>query len=506
MKPNVPGLVFAACLGCGAPAAPAPCVPQTVAPAATAQVLSPPAPAASPPAAPDAATPAAPAPPATFDLAAIDDYIARQMPARGYVGLSVAIVKDGVVVLDKGYGQSHLAPDLPVQADTPFLIGSITKQFVAAVVLLLADEKKLSLSDKVARYFPDLTRATDITLYDLMTHVSGYPDDYPLDFVDREMKEPIAPDESIARFAKRSLDFEPRTRFSYSSTGYKILGRVIEKVTGKRLGAVLEERVFRPVGMAHSSYLPKVGAAGLPTGYTSFAMGPPEEAEPEGQGWLFGSSGIYAPAGDIARWSLALMSGKVLAPATQKVFSTPRRLADGRVTTYACGIGTSTNRWGDEVLAHGGGDSGFRGAEWMLPRTRSAVVVLSNRDDVDPWALVTDIVTLLNKVHVPPPLKVAGPPAEDVARDLFAAIQSGRIDRSRLGEDFDVFLTDGKLQGAAARLRRLGTPTGIRVEGAHERGGMEACTVHFTFATTKLGAVMYRSADGKVQQFMIEQL
>jgi CubicO group peptidase (beta-lactamase class C family) len=274
---------------------------------------------------------------------------------------------------------------------------------------------------------------------------------------------------------------------------------------GKPLGAVIEERIFRPVGMAHSSYLPKAGVAGLPTGYTSFAMGPPEEAEPEGQGWLFGSSGIYASAGDIARWSLALMSGKVLAPATYKLFGTPRRLADGRVTNYACGIGTSTNRAGDEVLAHGGGDSGFRGAEWMLPRTRSAVVVLSNRDDVDPWALLTDITTLLNKEHVPPPLKVAGPPAEDVARSLFAAMQSGQIDRSRLGEEFNVFLTDGRLQGAAARLRPLGTPTGIHVEGAHERGGMEACTVHFTFATTKLDAVMYRSVDGKVQQFVVEK-
>ncbi len=507
MKWNVPCLLFTACIGCGAPAMPAPCTPQPVAPPATALPLSPPAPAVVPPSAPNTASnPSAPAPPATFDLAAIDDYIARQMPARGYVGLSVAVMKDGVIVLDKGYGHSHLAPDVPMQADTPVLTGSITKQFVAATVLLLADEKRLSLSDKVAKYFPDLTRAADITLCDLMTHVSGYPDDYPLDFVDREMKEPIAPDESIARFAKRPLDFEPRTRFSYSSTGYKILGRVIEKVTGKRLGAVLEERIFRPVGMTHSSYLPKAGAAGLPTGYTSFAMGPPEEAEPEGQGWLFGSSGIYAPAGDIARWSLALMSGKVLAPATYKLFSTPRRLADGRVTTYACGIGTSTNRAGDEVLSHGGGDSGFRGAEWMLPRTRSAVVVLSNRDDADPWALLTDIVTLLNKEHVPPPLKVAGPPAEDVARDLFAAMQSGQVDRTRLGEDFNVFLTDAKLQGAAARLRPLGTPTAVRVEGAHERGGMEACTVHFTFPTTKLDAVMYRSVDGKVQQFLIERL
>lgn len=504
MRARLLVVFLAACVGCGAPPTPAPCTPQAVAPAASTQPTPGPAPVVAPTPGADS-TPSPPAPPTTFDLAAIDDYIARQMPARGYVGLSVAIVKDGAIVLDKGYGHSHLAPDVPVQADTPFLIGSITKQLVAAIVLLLADEKKLSLSDKVAKYFPDLTRAADITLYDLMTHVSGYRDDYPLDFVDREMSQPITPDEAIARYAKRPLDFEPRTRFSYSSTGYKILGRVIERVTGKPLGAVLEERIFRPAGMLHSSYLPKPGAPGLPTGYTSFAMGPPEEAEPEGQGWLFGSSGIYAPAGDIARWSLALMSGKVLVPASYELFGRPRRLADGRVTTYGCGIETSTNRAGDEVLAHGGGDSGFRGAEWMIPRTRSAVVVLSNRDDVDPWALLTDIARLLSKEHVPPPPRIAGPPAEDVARDLFAAMESGKIDRGRLGEDFNVFLTDAKLQAAAGRLHALGPPTGIRVDGVHERGGMEGCTVHFTFATTKLDAVMYRSVDGKVQQFLMTQ-
>ena len=121
-----------------------------------------------------------PAPPATFDVAAIDAYIAAQMAPRGFVGLSVAIAKDGVLVLDKGYGQSRLAPDVPVTADTPFEIASITKQFVSSMVLLLAEEKKLSLDDKVAKYFPDLTRASDITLYDLMTHVSGYRDSGPL--------------------------------------------------------------------------------------------------------------------------------------------------------------------------------------------------------------------------------------------------------------------------------------------------------------------------------------
>jgi D-alanyl-D-alanine carboxypeptidase len=500
MKLRVAHLLFAVCLGCGATGTAPPSTPclaraqvssardSSVAVASTAPSAS--------------AEPPPPTLPGTFDVAAIDAYLMRQVTTQGFVGLSVAIVKDGVVVLDKGYGRSRLSPDAPVQADTPFLIGSITKQFVAAMLLRLAGEKKLSLEDKVAKYFPDLTRAGDITLYDLMTHVSGYRDDYPLDFLDEEMKRPIAVDESINRYAQQPLDFEPRTRFSYSSTGYKILGRVIEKVTREPLGKVLEERVFSPLGMTHSSYMPRPDALGLARGYTSFALGPPEPAEPEADGWHFGASGIYAPAGDIAKWNLALMSGKVLGPEAFKTFVTPRHLSDGRPTSYACGIITGMKA-GEETLQHSGGDSGFLAWSYLLPRTRSAVVVLSNRDDVPPWDLVTDLVALINKEHHAPLLKVSGPPAEDVARAVFEAVQSGRVDRDRFGADFNLFLTDARLLAASARLRPLGAPTDVQVEGTKERGGMEEAVVHFTFGAKKLQALMSRTVDGKVQQFLI---
>jgi CubicO group peptidase (beta-lactamase class C family) len=322
MKPRVPFALFMALLGCAAStvappvAVPAPCLGQS----------SPAASAASAPGSSSAlaATPfrALPIAPATFDVPAIDEYLARRVATGGFVGLSVAIVKNGALVLEKGYGHREL-PDVPVQTETPFLVGSITKQFVSAVVLQLASEKKLSVDEKVATYYPDLTRAKEITLYDLMTHVSGYRDYYPLDFVDREMTQPITTDEVIARYAKRPLDFEPRTRFSYSSTGYKILGRVIEKITGKPLGVVLRERILRPLGMAHSSYLPPQATPELARGYTSFALGLAEAATPEAQGWLFADSGLYAPAGDIARWDVALMSGRVLGPEAYEVLQRP---------------------------------------------------------------------------------------------------------------------------------------------------------------------------------------
>ena len=173
------------------------------------------------------AKPAEPAPkskpPESFDVAAIDAYVAAQVQEKGYVGLSLAIARDGQIVFAKGYGKSSLEPPADVGVDTPFAIGSITKQFTCACIFLLAEEGKLSVQDPVAKYYPNLTRAADITLYDLMSHVSGYPDYYPLDFVDRRMLKPIDVDKLIQEYAGGKLDFDPRTRWSYSNTGYMIL-------------------------------------------------------------------------------------------------------------------------------------------------------------------------------------------------------------------------------------------------------------------------------------------
>jgi CubicO group peptidase (beta-lactamase class C family) len=137
---------------------------------------------------------------------------------HGYPGLSLAIVRDGKLVLAKGYGKRSLEDGDPVEPETMFSVGSVTKQFTCASVLLLAEDGKLSVDDKVAKYFPELTRAGDVTLLDLMSHTSGYPDFYPLDFVDRRLHNPIAPDALLAQYGGGKLDFEPRARATRTAT------------------------------------------------------------------------------------------------------------------------------------------------------------------------------------------------------------------------------------------------------------------------------------------------
>jgi CubicO group peptidase (beta-lactamase class C family) len=444
-------------------------------------------------------------PPEAFDLKAIDAYVASQLPPKGFVGLSVAIARDGKIVFAKGYGKRSIEPPEPVEVDTPFAIGSITKQFVCACVLLLAEDGKLSVQEPVAKYYPDLTLANGVTLYDLMTHVSGYPDYYPLDFVDRRMLKPSPVDAVIAEYAKGKLDFEPRTCWSYSNTGFLILGRVVERVSGEPLAKFLERRILHPVGMTHTYFEPGKDVPGLARGYTSFALGTPEPATLESSGWIHAAGGMYASASDLARWDLALVGGKVLKPESYRQMTTPRVLASGKKTNYGCGLGF-TEQDGETALRHGGAVSGFLAYNTAIPRIKAAVVVLANTDHVSPSKLQTELVGLVLKDQSeregPAVPKIHGPPAKEAAIDFLHQMQSGSVERAKLGDEFNWYLNDERVRAGGGRLKDLGEPEKIEVVNTAERGGMEVARVRFVFKKATVIGSMYRTPDGKIQQIL----
>jgi CubicO group peptidase (beta-lactamase class C family) len=453
-------------------------------------------------------SPEAPKPPKQFDLAAIDAYVAAQVQHQGYVGLSLAILRDGKIIFAKGYGKRSLEPPAPVETDTSFAIGSITKQFTCACILLLAEEGKLSVRDPVAKYFPLLSRAKDVTLYDLMTHVSGYADYYPLDFVDRRMLQPITPDQLIKEYAGGKLDFDPRTRWSYSNTGYTILGRVVEKVSKEPLGTFLQRRILKRLNMEHSFFEPAADVPGLAKGYTSFALGPPEPATLEAGGWIYAAGGLYTSASDLARWDLALADGKVLNSESYRLMTTPTPMASGKVADYGCGLAIS-RRDGELVLRHSGAVSGFLAFNALVPRTQSAVVLLANAEHGNPGAVHSTLLNLLLKDQAdndgPAVPKVKGPAPEEVTRDFLHQMQAGTVDRAKLGEEFSHYLTQERIRAAAGRLKALGEPEKVEVVGVAERGGMEVARIRLTFKSAVVGGALYRTPDGKVQQLLFHK-
>ena len=225
-----------------------------------------------------------------LDPKELDDYFADQLSRKPFVGISVAVAQGGKITFCKGYGYASKETKRPVDKDTRFAIASVTKEFTAACILLLSEEGKLSIDDPVAKYFPDLTRAQDVRLRDLLNMVSGYRDYYPLDFLTREMTQPTTPDAVINEYAKQPLDFEPGTRWSYSNTNYFILGRVVEKVSGKSYEDFLQERILRPLGMTHSGFESDPGSSEAAIGYGSFSGLDPQRVSPEPAGWMFSAA------------------------------------------------------------------------------------------------------------------------------------------------------------------------------------------------------------------------
>jgi len=446
------------------------------------------------------AAPAEHKPPATFGLSAIDAYLAAVVKEDHRVGLSVAILKDGRLVFAKGYGRRS-QDGRPVGTNTLFAIGSVSKQFTCACILLLAEEGKLSVQDTVAKYYPQLTRAQDITLLDLMNHVSGYPDYYPLDFVDRRMAAAIDPDELLRRYAGGKLDFEPGMKWSYSNTGYILLGRVVEKVSGESFGSFLQRHILQPLDLTNTVYEAKANDPRLAQGFTTFALSAAQPVAPEASGWLGGAGAIYSTPSDLARWDLALMEGRLLKPESFALMTTSRRLEDGKMTEYGCGVSVRTQA-GWPVVSHNGAVSGFNTWNAMVPSTRSAVIMTCNLDG-GLGALPGQIFALLlqDPVQVP---RVQGPAVTNQVQALFTQLRRGRIDRSLLGEEFNLFLTDQKVTAAAARLKPYRTLKRTEVTNTHERGGMEVTTTLLRFNNGTLRVLMYRRPNGKVEQFFVD--
>jgi D-alanyl-D-alanine carboxypeptidase len=470
-------------------------------------------------ASPYSAAPPAVQTPAAMTPGALASAIEQELSRRGGVGATVAVVENGRVILARGFGRRSLDSPAAVDDDTLFGFGSVTKQFTAAAALLLAERGQLSVEDRVAKYYPELTRASDITILDLMNHVSGYTDYYPLDFVDRRMLAPIAPDDLLRRYAGAPLDFDPGTRWSYSNTGFVLLGRIVERASGQPLGTFFRENIFTPLGMSHTLYEPAADDARVARGYTSFALAPLTRATREGPGWVGPAGGIYSTAADVARWDVALMDGRVLKPGSWKLMSTPRLLANGRSSNYGCGLSVGT-RDNLTVFTHGGAVSGFIARNTFIPQTRSAVVVAINDEDsplanaivdralaaVMPAKAATLPVTTgpssarEDRGAVP---RIDGPEPGAKAAALFTSLQSGALDRGALGAEYSVFATADKVRAASRALKAFGAPTDVAVRSVGERGGMEVSSVRLTFAAGALDALMYRSPDGKVQEFLL---
>jgi CubicO group peptidase (beta-lactamase class C family) len=294
---------------------------------------------------------------------AMDQSVQAWVDDGSFMG-SVLVMQNGQILLDKGYGFADIAHAVPNTPRTAYRIGSITKQFTAASILLLQERGKLNINAPVKTYLPDAPAAWDhITLYNLLTHTSGLVRDADPDGTG------TGPEHLMAALHDKPLLFAPGDGYSYSNAGYEVLGLIVEKVSGQTYGDFVHDNLFAPAGMTASAFKPKADPH-LAVGYDSGAQGPVPVPETTYAG-LYTAGGIVSTTHDLALWQSALVSGKVLSPASLKLMATPFK--DG----YGTGL-EITSPYGHLDIGHGGLVHGFATQEHYEPDDRLSIIVLGN--------------------------------------------------------------------------------------------------------------------------------
>jgi CubicO group peptidase (beta-lactamase class C family) len=323
----------------------------------------------------------------------MDQIVQSYVANHQFMG-SVLVARGGQLLLNKGYGFANLEWDIPNSPSAKFRLGSVTKQFTAASILLLEEHGKLRVGDPVKKYLPDAPAAWDkITIFYLLTHTSGIPNF--TSFPDYPKLEPFttSTEQLVARFRDKSLDFQPGEKWSYSNSGYVLLTYLIEKITGESYERFVRDNIFTPLGMKDSGY--DSNSAVIPHRASGYMRG---KNGFENAGFINmtvpqGAGALYSTTEDLLKWEQGLFGGKVLQAPSLAKMTTPFK------DNYAFGLQIES-AGGHRVIEHGGGIEGFNTELAYYPDDKLTVAVLAN----------------LN-----------GPAAGDIARKLGAVAHGERI-------------------------------------------------------------------------------
>jgi CubicO group peptidase (beta-lactamase class C family) len=309
------------------------------------------------------------------------DACVHGMMARHHIpGVSIAVVKDGKVVMAKGYGQANIELDAAATADTVYQLASVTKTFTSAAVMLLARDGKLALEDRINERLPDLPEAwKDVTVRHLLTHTSGIKSYTSVKDFHKWLRKDFTPREILDLVAKEPLEFAPGEKWNYSNTGYFLLGMLIEKVSGKPYAEFMAERIFRPLGMTHTRANDL--RAIVPNRAQGYEWDGKElrNGEYTSPSQPFAAGMLLSSVNDLVKWDAALANHTLLDEATLDRMWKPTPLARGGDASYGYGWQTSRVN-GHREVSHGGGIPGFSTELARFPDDKLTVIVLTNAE------------------------------------------------------------------------------------------------------------------------------
>ena len=326
-------------------------------------------------------------------------------------GCAVGVSRGGTVLLERGYGMADLESGRPITPETIFESGSVAKQFVAATVVVLAQQGKLSLDDPLRRHLPELPAWADsITLRQMLGHTSGLRDQWTLfDIQGRPLGQVAHSLRDVLELAQRQqrLNFAPGTQWLYSNMGYILAGLVIQRVSGDSLAVATQRLITGPLGLTHTGWrtdfrtvVPGRAPAYSPSPDGSFRLDMPFSL-------VYGSGGMLTTIGDWLKWNDALTADRVGGNGTAALLATPARLPDGRSTGYGLGLGVADIGGGVVEIGHGGSTGGYRTYLARYPASGLSVAVMCNRGDANTTQLARS--TARAFLGVAAPAAPAGP-------------------------------------------------------------------------------------------------
>ena len=432
----------------------------------------------------------------------IDDIANQVLKTTGVPSASVAVVQDGKIAYLQAYGAAKLDPNTPATPQMRYSIGSISKQFTAAAILLLAEEGKLSLDDPVSKYVPGLTSGDQITIRQLLSHTSGYQDYWPQDYLMPPMRKPATAQYIMDTWAKKPLDFDPDTKWQYSNTNYVIAGVIVEKVSGQPLMRFLQQNVFTPLDMksVYNTDVAKLGDTDA-AGYIRYALGPLRPAPKEGAGWMFAAGELAMPGYDLALWNISMMNRSLLAADSYKRMFDSVKLKDGSDTHYGLGVFVAP-RMGHASIEHSGEVSGFVSENIVFPDDKAAIVVLTNQD-ASPAA--SAIARQLAPIVLGLDTQLSAQ-AEAQALTIFKGLQQGQIDRTLFTDNCNAYFDQQALDDFSSSLRPLGVPATFHQTSESLRGGMTFHSFNVTFKDSPqtLSVTTFTMPDtGKLEQYLV---
>lgn len=370
-------------------------------------------------------------------------------------GCAVGVSRHGQVLVNRVYGMADLERGIALTPETPFDVGSVTKQFVAASILLLAEEGRLSLSDDVRRHIPELPDyGHTITIDHLLTHTSGVRDWTWLSSVTEAREGPLP---LILR--QRALNFAPGEEWSYSNSGYELLREVVRRVSGQPLAEFMRTRLFEPLGMRSTRYASDVREV------PNAALGYEKQGEQWRPDMLLGNrrggGGVFSTAGDLLIWNDALTRNRLGAFVSEKL-QEPARLRNGRRLDYARGLMLDDD---GEIVWHSGDAAAYNAVLARLPREGVSLAVLCNAGQVsDDGNYEVGIINLLAAAPSSP--AAAAPAAVEVAAADLAG-RAGLFFNERTGDPLRLVVNEGRLRIAggpalvALASDRFRTPRGM---------------------------------------------